>query len=368
MVMRASPDEPRRPTLREIALRANLSRASVSIILGNPGTAAERFRPETIERVRRIAAEVGYQTNLMAVSLKKFRSPFFGLILRGTGEVDAISWHHQAFEGQFQAGVVTAARVARLFPVVATQDAPEGIDVWGLVREVLDGGVCAAVLRTPVGGIEAAIHERMARGFPMVVVFPDQPDRYASNVIDMDNAAGGRRAAELLHAAGRTRWVLIRDQMPREALALREQGMAAVAVAAGARLEVLAIPDGFGELEILHWLVPLLSDLRPDGIYAASSVAAVGALLACQQAGLRVPEDTCLVGCDASLWRASGCPAITSIDVSWHAVGELAVQRMVELQKQGRSTFESVKLPPHVRRGGTCPGGDHDPPRIVGLA
>jgi len=103
----------------------------------------------------------------------------------------------------------------------------------------------------------------------------------------------------------------------------------------------------------------------PDGIYAASSVTAVAVLLACQKAGLRVPEDTCLVGCDASLWRAPGCPAITSVDLSWYATGELAVRKMFELRERGESRFDNIKLPPYVRKGGTCPGGQEAPPTVT---
>ena len=64
----------------------------------------ERFKPETVAKVREIAAELGYQANIMALSLRAPHPSFFGLILRGSGVADAISWHHLAFEGQFLAG------------------------------------------------------------------------------------------------------------------------------------------------------------------------------------------------------------------------------------------------------------------------
>ncbi len=356
-----------RPTMRAIAERAGVSRATVSIILSNPQAAARRFKPETIQKVHLIAERLGYQVNLMAVSLRNPHPSFFALVLRGTGDVDAISWHHQAFEGRFQAGVIDEARKLGLYPVLATQDSPDASDTVDRVRGVLDGGVFGAILRTPLPLLDDAIRRRIERGFPAVVVFPDEASIHPCNVIDMDNRAAGRMAGELLANAGRRHWAIVRDAMPRDALRLRQQGAAEIAREVGARIDVVEMPRDAGDYGTIDWLAPRLNDLRPDGVYAASSVAGVGTLMACHAAGLRVPEDTCLVGCDASLWRAPGCPPIGSVDVSWHTVGELAVRQLVSLRDEAVPRFENMAVPPQIRRGGTCPGSGQEPSEVVGI-
>jgi DNA-binding LacI/PurR family transcriptional regulator len=132
-----------------------------------------------------------------------------------------------------------------------------------------------------------------------------------------------------------------------------------------ATVEVLVAPTAMGELRTREWLVPLLRKIRPDGIYAAASIHSVAALLASLEAGLKVPEKTSLVGCDASLWRAPGCPAITSVDVSWYTAGDLAVRKMVELSQRGEAAFPNIVLPPQVRKGDTCPGGADEPAQVT---
>ncbi|HON69032.1 MAG TPA: LacI family DNA-binding transcriptional regulator, partial [Phycisphaerae bacterium] len=89
-----------RTTMAEIAARAGVSRATVSIILSSGDQEITRFKPETVARVRQIAESMGYQANLMALSLRNPHPSFFGLILRGVAAAESISWHHQAFEGQ----------------------------------------------------------------------------------------------------------------------------------------------------------------------------------------------------------------------------------------------------------------------------
>lgn len=358
-------NKPTRPTIQAIADEAGVSRATVSLILANRKDMVERFKTETVARVREVAKRMGYHANLMAISLRSPHPSFFALILRGAATRDVVSWHHQAFEGQFLAGAMEASRSLGLYPVLATQDSRDREAGLQRVRGVLDGGVFGAVVRTPVSVLQETTDRAIEHGLPVAIVFPEHPTASRSNAIDMDNVASGRLAGRLLHDAGRCRWVIVREEQSWEAIQLREEGALAVAQQSGAEAETLAVPSGMAEKEATMWLAPRLRDLKPDGIYAASSVTGVGTLLACQAAGLRVPEETCLVGCDASLWRAPGCPAITSIGVSWHAAGELAVRKMAELSEKGESTFDSIALPPHARKGDSCPGGEEEPAEVI---
>ncbi len=354
-----------RPTIQAIADRAGVSRATVSLILTNRDEVVSRFKAETVTRVREIAEEMGYRANLMAISLRSEHPSFFGLVLRGAGRAEAISWHHQAFEGQFLAGAMEASRLLQLFPVLTTQDSPDPEGASERVRGVIDGGVFGAILRTPSRVLEGFLRHQIEQGLPVVMVFPEDLLGCPSNAIDVDNIAAGRVAAELLLAAGRDKLVVVRDETPWEAVRLRVEGFVRVAEERKARIDVLHLPARITEHETRQWLAPKLRECRPDGVYAATSVTGVGALLACQAAGLRVPEDACLVGCDASLWRAPGCPGITSVDVSWYTAGELAVRKMVELREREASAFDNICLPPQVRKGETCPGGGENAPQVI---
>ncbi len=354
-----------RPTIQAIAQRAGVSRATVSLILTNRPEVVARFKPETVQKVRDIADKLSYRANLTAISLRSAYPAFFGLVLRGAGRADAISWHHQAFEGQFLAGALEASRLLNLYPVLATQDSPDPDGALHRVRGVLDGGIFGAIFRTPLRVLDGPMRRQMEQGLPVVIVFPENLTICSSNCIDVDNVAAGRLAAELLARAGRRRWAIVRHDEMWDAIRLREGGALEIARSSGASVEIVAVPNGISDVALSEWLAPKLRKLRPDGVYAASSVTGVGSLLACQRAGLKVPKDVSLVGCDASLWRAPGCPGITSVDVSWYSTGELAVRKMYELREKGESTFGNIQLPPYVRRGDTCPGGNEEPAQVV---
>lgn len=353
---------PIRPTIRAIAEMAGVSRTTVSLILANREDMIARFRPETVTRVRQAADSLGYRANLLALSLRSPRPAFFALILRGPAQADpdSVSWHHQAFEGMFLAGALEASRSLRLHPVVATQDLPNSDDSLQASREVLEGGVFGAVVRSPLAFLAEPLRRRIEGGMPVVTVFPESAAPFATNVIDLDNIAAGRIAAKLLLDAGRRRWLYLLEADIWEALRVRLEGLQRVAGEAGASLDQLTVPAEVTEAEAPTWLASRLREMRPDGIYAPSALSAVRAIYACVTAGLRIPEDVCIVGTDSALWRARGFPSITSIDVSWYRAGELAVRKMADLRDNGQAIFESVYLPPIVHAGESCPGTGDD--------
>jgi DNA-binding LacI/PurR family transcriptional regulator len=354
-----------RPTMQAIADKAGVSRATVSLILTNRQEIIDRFKPETVARIRRTAEELGYQANIMALSLRAPHPSFFGLILRGSGVADAISWHHQAFEGQFLTGALESSRILNLYPVLATQDSPDPEAALKRARGILDGGVFGAIVRTPRPTLEQHLRRQVEQGLPVVIVFPETPSSCPSNGIDVDNVTAGRLAGRLLREAGRRRLLMIEDEIVWEAIKLRHQGFMEISQESGAKADVVVVPAGMDVETTEAWLASKLRQSRPDGIYSASSVTGVEALIACQIAGLRVPEDTALVGSDVAVWKTSGYPAITSVDVSWYNVGELAVRKMAELQDTEQRIFTNIALPPRVHPGATCP---FDPKSLPGEA
>ncbi|MCX5632880.1 MAG: helix-turn-helix domain-containing protein [Phycisphaerae bacterium] len=56
-------------TLMQIAERAGLSPATVSLALRNKNVGKKQFSPKTISKIHRIAKEMGYRPNDMATSL-----------------------------------------------------------------------------------------------------------------------------------------------------------------------------------------------------------------------------------------------------------------------------------------------------------
>ncbi|HSK33324.1 MAG TPA: substrate-binding domain-containing protein, partial [Propionicimonas sp.] len=67
-----------------------------------------------------------------------------------------------------------------------------------------------------------------------------------------------------------------------------------------------------------------------DGLFCANDQLAVGAFHACQDAGLRVPEDVALVGMDNSRDATVCRPQLSSVDLRFADRGRLAGQMLLD--------------------------------------
>ena len=96
---------------------------------------------------------------------------------------------------------------------------------------------------------------------------------------------------------------------------------------------------------------------QPTAIFAISDKTALGAMEALKDAGLRVPDDMALVGFDDVSESGQVTPSLTTVRLPAHAMGEAAVQRLVDLvEGAGTSPSKTVLYteldhPPVIRRG-----------------
>src|SRR6266581_2959828 len=89
----------RRPTIRDVAERAGVSKSLVSLVMrGEPSVREEKRR-----RVQQAADELGYRMNLAARSLSNVRSRTVGVLvadLRNPLLVDVVQRAGQVFEDE----------------------------------------------------------------------------------------------------------------------------------------------------------------------------------------------------------------------------------------------------------------------------
>ena len=95
-----------RPTLQDVAERAGVSRALVSIVMREaPGASAE-----TRVRVRTAADEIGYRPDPRARMLRSQRTKLLGVVFTPGQEFHAGSLQARSARGRYPGGVVPARR------------------------------------------------------------------------------------------------------------------------------------------------------------------------------------------------------------------------------------------------------------------
>ena len=100
----------------------------------------------------------------------------------------------------------------------------------------------------------------------------------------------------------------------------------------------------------------LETDPVPTAVFCASDVMALGAARACQDRGLRVPDDISFIGVDDIEVAAYQIPALTTIRQSFAELATLAVQLLLQIIEHGMPEHTQIVIEPElIKRDSTAP-------------
>jgi DNA-binding LacI/PurR family transcriptional regulator len=339
-------------TIADVARRARVSTATVSRVLAGHG----RARPETRERVRAAARDLGYRPSGVARSLRQRATRTLGLIVTDI---------ENPFFPQLVRAVEDAARelgYAILLCNAADDVEREAGYLDLLVDRWVDGIVIAA-------SSIADRHRRWlaAAQLPIVLVNSADSDLRVSSIAS-DNFAGGRLAAGHLAALGHRRFGLLTapprnvdgpDRLAGARAALREAGLddSSIGVAT-ADAGVAGGEQAAAEL--------LRRDPGLTALVAYNDLMAIGAMRAMRAAGRRIPADVSVVGFDDVDLALYVDPPLTTISQATTEMGHWAVEQLAA-ELTDRASARSAGDGP--TSGGRGPGeggsGDRGPAHVI---
>ncbi len=327
-----------KPTMRDIALQADVSLTTVSLVLnGRPG-----ISPETRQRVMSAASELGYQ----------------GPVRRTTGAQETIGLliehlptapSRDPFNRHIVTSIQAEARRAGYRVTIEFSDADDEPQVghWA-------GGWAAGVLVVGGGDLRPEwVATALEAKLPVVVVDHFIPGIEVATVVS-DNFAGANAITNYLLDAGHERIGFLRGPSKYWTLEERKGGYLAALQRAGVPLDSSLIPrrvshgdeKGYGEtLALLDLPRP------PSAIFAVSDQTAVGAYRAIASRGLIVGQDISVVGFDDIEVARLLSPPLTTVRNSGSLLGRVAFDRLLGmLQGNGMTTDVAIKwtVPTHI--------------------
>lgn len=304
-------------SIRDVAQRAGVSVGTVSNVLND----SPRVSPVTVERVRAAIVELGYVRNEAARQLRAGRSSSVGLVVLDV---------RNPFFTDVARGAEDEASRAGLSIILGNSD--EDVARESSYLDLFEEQRVHGILISPYGDIEGRLAQLRHRGTPVVLVDRESRDAGVSSV-SVDDAAGGRLAVAHLLATGRRRIAFvggapgaIRQVADRLAGAQR-----AIAEVEGATLEVIPT-SGLTVLEGRRIGDELAARAhRPDAVFAANDLVAVGLLQALVMSGLlRVPQDIALIGFDDIDFASATVVPLSSIRQPRHEIGATALRILRE--------------------------------------
>lgn len=339
-------------TIGDVARAAGVSRTAVSFAFNEPA----RLSAETLNRILRVADELGYFPNPLARSLISkrlgvlgllvpqgtatlFANPFFAALLRGIGQICDRHEFSILLVPPVQGSVTRALSRAAVdgFVVVGLDDHHVALDVLQRRRVpfvTVDGpalpGISAVNVDDHGGACQAARHV-IALGHHQALVISISPPHGAR----ADDAGPGFSGVAARRLAG------YRETFAQAGLALPDQPLVAEeSTREGGRAAFLAA-----------WS----AGARPTAVLAMSDSIALGVMDAAREVGLAIPADLSIVGFDdipvAQLCR----PALTTVHQPAIEKGMIAARLLIDRQAGGERVEHRVLEARLIVRGSTAP-------------
>lgn len=302
-------------TIRDVAKAAGVSVATVSRALNGGG----KVLPATRERIESIARELRFTPSGAARSLITRRTDTVGALLPDL---------HGEFFSELIRGIDLAARARGLHLLLSSShgDAAEA----AAALRAMNGRVDGLIVMTP-----HASAEFLSQNLPIdthAILVNTSLDLPGLSRFVIDNHGGALAMTRHLLGSGRERVAFIAGPADNHEAQERLRGYQD---AIGERAP-LVYQGEFTEAS--GWEAGrriAQARPRPDAVFAANDIMAIGCLGALREAGLRVPEDVALGGFDDIPVTRYVSPALTTIHVPIAELGTAALDALARTMDRG---------------------------------
>jgi DNA-binding LacI/PurR family transcriptional regulator len=303
-------------TLYELAQAADCSVSTVSRVLNN---SKHPISEATRERIFTLAREMGYRPNVAARGLKTNRTYTIGLIVDNIGG---------PFTPIIIRGIQEYLQQHDYFSVIiSTGWDPElkSEAVHQLISRSIDGIIFVESWRDETNNTLDLANK------PYVYVYR-LFDGDSTNSVLLDDFHGACLAVEHLVSLGHRRIAYINGPHGWVSSKERLEGYQAVLAHYGIPFEPTLVAEGTWEIQSGYPAAKKILALpeHPTAIFAANDLMALGAIYAIQDAGLNVPNDIAVVGCDDRDLASFSHPTITTVCPPSFEMGQSAAQLILD--------------------------------------
>lgn len=318
-------------TLQMVAERVGLTKGTCSAVLNN--SAASRSVPlRTQERILEAARELNYRPSFYARNLRVKRTYMIGVITQEIGDF---------YGSPIISGIERYLRQENyFFLTVAVRDNPQLLETYShlLLDRGVEGLITVDTLIDrpfPLPAIAIPGHHRV-KGVTNIVLDHRKAASFALNhLIDL-----GHREIAFMRGSPESpdsedRWKAICEVAEELGIPMRDELIV--------QLEGRDATPNLG----YPFAAQLLSRGRPfTALFAYNDISAIGAILAFQEAGLRVPGEVSVVGFDDIKIAVHNSPGLTTVRQPLQRMGEIAACTLLKRIEHHEAAPDVIDVEP----------------------
>lgn len=307
--------------IKEIALRANVSPATVSRVLSNPNLVALKTR----NQVKKVIDEAGYRPNRLGASLRT----------RKTGNIFAII---PDISSPVNADIVRAIESrAHSYGYSVLLGDTQGLKERGFqYAELVKMGQADGILLFSgdlpfITTNEKPLYDQI----PPLVNGNERVDTNELIQITVDNKAAAKDATQHLIDLGHTRIAVVKGPLTVPSSCERLKGYKMALENAGIAYDAQVVVKGDWSVEAGEDAVAKLMILRnrPTAVFCFNDDMAIGLMKRLQANGYNIPEDISVIGFDDIRYAKYSTPTLTTVYQPMDKIGIACIDALIDQLK-----------------------------------
>lgn len=320
-------------SLEQVARHAKVSRSTASRVVNND----PHVSPKTREHVLAAIRKLDYQPNVAARSLAAGKTRILGVVI----PMGASALFTDPYFPILIQGISSACNVHD-HSVMLWVAEPEY--ERRTIRQILNNGLIDGVILSSHLLNDPLIAALAAQKMPFILI-GRHPSNAKINFVDVDNVVSAQQMVEHLIERGYKRIATITGPRNMIAGTDRLEGYQTALRKKHLTPEAHLICEGDftenGGYVSMRALIPE----KPDAVFVASDMMALGAMRAIREANLRIPQDIAIAGYDDMPFAARTEPPLTTVRQPVHRAGFVAAETLIELVKNPTSPTHRILLP-----------------------
>jgi DNA-binding LacI/PurR family transcriptional regulator len=329
-------------TIKDVAKRAGVAISTVSAVINRSAPVSE----ETVARVEKAVAEIGYTPHGAAQSLRSGRSRMIGLIM------PTIFNPHFATAARIIENVCLAAGYMSV--VYSTgEDSERENQILKMMRMQRVAGliIIPSASKAEHGArLNAEIHVP-------TVLLDSFVEGMPHDVVKLDNVKATRIAIDYLIGLGHRRIGVLAGTHGIATNDDRLTGYLDALEAAGLPIESELIYEAKFQRNLAYEGARALMSLKkpPSALFAFSNLMTLGMMQAVTELKLKVPDDVSIAGIDDFDRAEITSPQLTLVSVPIADMAQLAIETLLEEMETGKApTGKRTLFQPHLVVRGSC--------------
>ncbi|MCY6353811.1 LacI family DNA-binding transcriptional regulator [Clostridium sp. ZS2-4] len=319
-------------TIRDVAVKAGVSVATVSRVLNNQ----EGYSEKTKQKVLKTIKELGYKPNAIARGLANKSTKTIGVLVPDVSTM---------FLSKILNGIETNAHQKDYSVIVCNtgilgERTTEYLDI--LSEKRVDGIIIVSL------PMKNEYNEAISSMNVPCMLVSTMSYRYQLPYIKVDDRQAAYKATQFLIEKGHEKIAMISGTKD-ELIAGKSRVNGYIDALRDFDLTIDERLIKYGDFSYISG-IKCMEELLEEGmekftaIFAASDDMAVGALSAAYHRGIKVPEDLSIIGYDNTQIAEMSIPPLTTISQPFGKMGEKAAEKLVYMI-ESKETVESIIMP-----------------------